>query len=90
MLSLLCAGFSASVPALCTKPALTPTCTYVSSIFTSADLDPINRKLLTHTFRKTGPMQAKKPPAVWCMGGTSNAELWASHMAAMQETLTGW
>jgi hypothetical protein len=53
-------------------------------------LEPINRKLLTRTFRKSGPMQAKKPPALWCMKGTPNAQLMASHMTAMQEPLDGW
>ncbi|WIA19112.1 hypothetical protein OEZ85_003760 [Tetradesmus obliquus] len=54
------------------------------------NLDAVNRKLLTRRFRKTGPMAPKKPPEVWCFAGVSNAQLMASHLAAMQQSLTGF
>lgn len=57
-----------------------------------ADVDKINKKLLTRRFTKTGAGQSKKPPAVWCSRGTPASEIVASHLASMREALTpsGW
>jgi hypothetical protein len=55
-----------------------------------ADLDPVNRKLLTHKFPKSGAMKEKRPPALLCGPGASNAGLWQSHMNHMLAPLRGW
>jgi hypothetical protein len=61
-----------------------------ASLMPAADLDAVNRQLLTHKFPKSGAMKEKRPPALFCRTGTSDARLWLSHMNQMLAPLRGW